>query len=314
MTVCWHAGEPLVMPIDFYRSAFEISERYINNERNINQNIQTNATLITQEHCDLFKKHNVSIGVSIDGPDFIHDRNRKTRSGKGTHKQAMEGVKMLLKNGINVRVIAVLTSFTLDFPDEMYNFFVENGLRHIGFNVDEVEGTNTVSSFENAPEQKYRDFLYRFLTLVSRDSILEVREFHSLENNIKGGRGVLGNSQVNPFDIISVDTDGNFTSFSPELLAQKSEIYGDFILGNVVSERIIDCLNSPKFNRMFQDIISGVEKCRKECEYFSICGGGAPSNKYYENGSFDSTVTKYCRLTKQLLPEVYIQFMNSKFI
>jgi uncharacterized protein len=42
-------------------------------------------------------------------------------------------------------------------------------------------------------------------------------------------------------------------------------------------------------------VIAGVERCRDACEYFSLCGGGAPANKLYENGSFDSAETAYCR-------------------
>jgi uncharacterized protein len=52
---------------------------------------------------------------------------------------------------------------------------------------------------------------------------------------------------------------------------------------------------------MSRDIASGVAACRQGCEYFSVCGGGAPINKLAENGSFASTRTAFCSLT-QMVP------------
>ena len=97
--VAWHAGEPLAMPISWYRSAFErideASRKYNHSEAGVVQSLQTNATMITQAWCDFFKERGVEIGVSLDGPAFIHDAHRVTRKGTGSHEAAMRGVKLL---------------------------------------------------------------------------------------------------------------------------------------------------------------------------------------------------------------------------
>jgi uncharacterized protein len=49
---------------------------------------------------------------------------------------------------------------------------------------------------------------------------------------------------------------------------------------------------------MTADIDAGIALCRDRCEYFSVCGGGEPVNKLFENGSFASSETVYCRMTK----------------
>src|SRR5271165_6504710 len=91
-TVCWHAGEPLAMPVSFYRDAFEAVERsrlaHGRDQCFVTQSVQTNATLITQAWCDLFKEYCVEVGVSIDGPAAVHDAHRKYRSGHGSHAAA----------------------------------------------------------------------------------------------------------------------------------------------------------------------------------------------------------------------------------
>ena len=112
-TVCWHAGEPLAVPISFYESAFQLieesSKKFNTKSHRIWQSIQTNGTLINQKWCDLFKKHDVLVGVSLDGPDFIHDTHRQTRKGTGSHKSTMRGISLLQKNDISVHIIAVIT-------------------------------------------------------------------------------------------------------------------------------------------------------------------------------------------------------------
>ncbi|MBK9778624.1 MAG: hypothetical protein IPP55_01005 [Anaerolineales bacterium] len=115
----------------------------------------------------IFKSENVLMGVSLDGPAFIHDKNRVMRNGKGTHSKVMEGIKLLQKENINFEVIAVLTSFSLDYPDEIYNFFIENKITGVGFNLDEIEGTHLTSSYQNEnAENKYRQFMRRLMELL----------------------------------------------------------------------------------------------------------------------------------------------------
>jgi uncharacterized protein len=109
------------------------------------------------------------------------------------------------------------------------------------------------------------------------------------------------NSQVEPFGMMNVDCHGNVSSFSPELLGLKSADYADFIVGNINCHSLEDMLASTPMQVMIRDIAAGVAACRSGCEYFSVCGGGAPVNKLAENGSFRSTRTSFCGLT-QMVP------------
>jgi uncharacterized protein len=105
------------------------------------------------------------------------------------------------------------------------------------------------------------------------------------------------NDQVAPFAIISVAYDGSFSTFSPELLGMNSSEFGDFYFGNVQTDDFSDVASGGKFQSVLKDIKAGVRLCSDGCEYFSFCGGGAPSNKYFENGSFASAETMFCRYT-----------------
>jgi uncharacterized protein len=95
-----------------------------------------------------------------------------------------------------------------------------------------------------------------------------------------------------------MDWAGNISTFSPELLGLKNAAYGDFLLGNINSDALVDLPRRANFARMLEDIETGVAMCRESCGYFSVCGGGEPVNKLAENGTFASTETTYCRMTK----------------
>lgn len=308
-TAVWHAGEPLVLRPSFYREAFALAARRNRAGVAIGHAVQTNATLVDQEWCDFIKRHGVRIGVSVDGPEFLNDRYRTTRRGAGTYQRVMRGIANLQRNGIPFHVITVLTRASLDYPDELYAFYVEHGIEQVGFNIEEIEGPNQRSSLA-APdaEYRYREFLARFYDLaVRRRPPLQVREFDSAVAAILAAEGDPPRLQETaPFAIVSVDWEGNFSSFSPELLGLPSDEYGDFVLGNVHTDAFLSAAQSPRFAAIDAAIGAGIERCRATCGYFRLCGGGAPANKYFENGSFDSTETLFCRFTRQAMVDVLL--------
>jgi uncharacterized protein len=304
LSIAWHAGEPLAAGLEFYRRAFACIDAIVAGRYPVRHSIQTNAMLIDQDWCDLFARHGVKVGVSVDGPAFIHDRNRRTRDGRGTHAKAMRGIGHLLRNAIPFHAIAVVTPVSLQHPDEIFEFFLAEGFREVGFNIDEREGERRHSTIGREHEHDFQRFLQRMLELsIAADGRLRIREvdearkviLRGLESVRIGGKRHPHNAQVLPLEILSVDHAGNFSTFSPELLGQPSREHNDFVLGNVLEESVASVFSNPQFQSMYRHIAAGVERCRRECEYFELCGGGAPVNKLYENGSFASTETAYCR-------------------
>jgi uncharacterized protein len=107
-----------------------------------------------------------------------------------------------------------------------------------------------------------------------------------------------------------MDWAGNVSTFSPELLGLKNAAYGDFVLGNINRDALADMCAEPNYLRMLGDIEAGVAMCRDSCEYFSVCGGGEPVNKLAENGSFISTETAYCRVTKMRATDLVLDALD----
>jgi uncharacterized protein len=302
LTVVWHAGEPMVLPIAFYRDALALVDTLRPPQLEVVHAFQTNGTLIDEAWCAFFAEARIRLGVSIDGPQRFHDRHRVTRSGRGTFDRTIAGIRLLRRHHIPFHVISVLTAASLAAPREMFDFYVEEGIDEVCFNVEESEGHHRSELFaEPEIDRAYYRFLSEFwrLSAAAPGKIKFVREIDSALNQvIRPREAPFHNQLVEPFAITSMDWAGNIATFSPELLGLKNPAYDDFILGNINRSTLAEMAQSPVLARLQADIDAGVGLCREHCQYFSVCGGGEPVNKLAENGTFISTETAYCRVTK----------------
>jgi uncharacterized protein len=303
LTVVWHAGEPLTVPVAFYEQAFEAVHRIAGPTCQVTHAVQTNAMLIDDAWCALFKRHAVQVGVSIDGPDFLHDRHRLTRQGRGSHARTLRGITRLQTHGIPCHAIAVVTAATLAHADAFADFFESLGVTELGCNFDEAEGAHAASSVQGH-EAAHRGFLARlFERAAGSQGRLTLREqaqtWRRLDPSLPRMRwqGIEApdNAQVLPFAIVNVGWQGDFGSFSPELLGLPSADFGGFTLGNVLQGGYLASARGERFERLWSAIRSGTDACRQTCRYFDYCGGGAPVNKLFENGNLASAETLYCR-------------------
>jgi uncharacterized protein len=314
LSVVWHAGEPMVLPIGFYRDAFRMIGQLQPADLTVMHSFQTNGTLIDEAWCAFFSEERINVGVSVDGPKHLHDRNRLTRSGRGTFDKTIAGIRLLRRHDVPFHVISVLSTASMAAAREMFDFYVEEGIEEVCFNVEESEGDHVSRSFaEIGVEAAYYRFLSEFwrLSTAAPGRLTFIREIeHALQQVIRPKDAPFGNQLVEPFAVISMDWAGNISTFSPELLGLKNPDYGDFLLGNINRDGLIDLPQRPNFARMLRDIGAGVEMCRERCEYFSVCGGGEPVNKLAENGTFVSTETAYCRLTKMRATDLVLDALE----
>ena len=303
LTVVWHAGEPLAVPVAFYADAVGAIAEELGECCEVSHAIQTNAMLIDDAWCELFKAHAMRIGVSVDGPADLHDRHRRTRSGKGTFAQVLRGMDRLRAHGIAFHAIAVVTDATLKRADAFFDFFEQQGVQDVGCNFDEAEGLHLQSSLAGH-EAAHARFVDRLLerSIASARGV-RVRELDTALRLIREplprwywrGEAFPDNAQTMPFALVSVAHNGDFSTFSPELLGQPSAGFGNFVLGNVERDGYFEAARSERFARLWQAIQDGTRACERSCSHFDFCGGGAPANKLYENGDLASAETLYCR-------------------
>jgi uncharacterized protein len=310
LDVAWHAGEPLVVPPDYYRAAFELFRRHLPDSVRVRHGFQTNATLVDQRWCRFFIDESPDLGVSLDGPAWLHDAHRRKRSGAGTHAEVMRGVRLLQRHGIPFHAICVLTRESLDHADAVVDFFLEHGVERIGFNIEEADGSHGRTSLQGADaEAAYRRFMAR---VVERSCAtagrLRVREVESvlaaLADPAFGSHH--GNDQNVSFAILSIGWRGEVSTFSPEFLGLPHPAYGNLVFGSVATGGLEQIGEDPSFRRTAAAIANGVRACSERCAYFPVCLGGAPSNKLGELGDLSGTETVHCRLTQQALVDIVL--------
>ena len=303
LSVIWHAGEPLVLAPEFYERAFQAIEAVRPTSVHVRHSMQTNGMLISREWCELFKSWRVGVGVSIDGPKQFNDAHRVTRTGKSTFDRALAGIRLLRAERVPFHVISVLSERSMDSVEEMLAFYDSEGIEDICFNVEESEGAHVSELFSSDDLQaRFGRFLGMFWRLArSRGRIRFIREIDGMLPRVfRPASESVRNIQVEPFSMVNIDCNGTVSTFSPELLGLSSKHYQDFIIGNVHSSSLEEMRASEALSVMARDIASGVETCRQTCGYFSVCGGGAPVNKLFENGSFATGRTSFCDLTQKV--------------
>jgi uncharacterized protein len=233
-----------------------------------------------------------------------------SRTGRSTFARAVAGIRMLRREQVPFHVISVLTEHSLGAPEEMLQFYLDEGIDDVCFNVEESEGAHLSGLFASSdPQRRFRSFLSRFWTLSRQDERIRfIREIDGMLPRVfRADEDDLRNVQAEPFGMLNVDCHGNVSSFSPELLGLKNPAYDDFIVGNIHQHSLAEMQNSPAMQAMSRDIAAGVARCRSECQYFSVCGGGAPVNKLTENGSFDSGRTSFCSLTQMVPTDLILE-------
>jgi uncharacterized protein len=210
---------------------------------------------------------------------------------------------MLKQHNVCFHVIAVVTAEALDRAEEIFCFFQQLGLDEIGFNVEELEGIHGSSSLSDISNERIDRFWEQLhASCEAAGGRPVVREFQRayraiLLCNVNASWEEVAryNDQVLPFRIVSVDWRGQLSTFSPELLGLTNVTYDHFVFGNVLSDDLSTVRSSPAFRAVANAVRDGVIACAKTCDYFAVCGGGAPSNKLAENGTFSSTETMHCR-------------------
>ncbi|MET9795057.1 cyclophane-forming radical SAM peptide maturase AmcB [Nocardiopsis alba] len=297
--VVWHGGEPLTTRREHFHDLVEAFEP-LRREGRIRHCVQTNATLIDDAWCDFFTEYDFRVGVSVDGPATAN-LSRVDWTNRPVFSRVERGISRLRTHGIDFTAICVVTAQTIARPDTLLDFFEDLGAKSIGFNIEELEGANDTR--QNIDPAHVRRFWRAMFDRIDNGGDLRVREADRLLGYLADVRAERKerweNALIDP--IPTIGTNGDVVVLSPELLGVKDARYDDFVLGNVLTERLPVILARAPHTAYVREHLDGVRRCRRTCEFFTFCQGGQASNKYFETGRFTTTETTYCRNAKQEL-------------
>lgn len=299
----WHGGEPLLRSIDFYRKALSLQKKYAGGRR-IDNVIQTNGTLLTDEWCEFFAQNHWLVGISIDGPQPDHDHYRLTAAGKPSWQKVMQGIKLLKKHGVEWNAMAVVNAYNANHPLEFYRFFKENGCQFLQFTpiverLTRHEDGRTLASLADkneiplseasvAPEQWGYFLCAIFDEWVRKD---------------------VGKIFVEIFDC----TLANWMGISPGICAYSKEcghagvmehngdvyscdhfVFPEYKLGNIRDHSLIYMLYGEQQQEFSRLKHSSLPRQCKECDMEFACHGECPKNRFMKDQYGDSGLNYLC--------------------
>ena len=317
----WHGGETLMRPISFYKRALEL-QRIYGRGRQIDNCIQTNGTLLTDEWCQFFKDNNFLVGVSIDGPQEFHDEYRRTATNKPTFVKVMNGINLLNKHGVEWNALAVVNDYNADYPLEFYRFFKQIGCKYIQFSpiVERVVkredgltlapgmqgGDAGLADFSITPEQ-WGNFLCTIFDEWVHNDVGEyfVQLFDAtLANWVGQAPGVC----------ILAEECGHagVMEFNGDVYSCDHFVYPEHLLGNLHTKTITEMMYSDqqnKFAKMKKQMLP--QQC-KECKFLFACHGECPKNRFLNDKYGNYGLNYLCKGYRQFFEHVepYMNFMN----
>lgn len=299
----WHGGEPLLRSIDFYRKALSLQQKYAGGRR-IDNVIQTNGTLLTDEWCEFFAQNHWLVGISIDGPQPDHDHYRLTAAGKPSWKKVMQGIKLLKKYEVEWNAMAVVNAYNANHPLEFYRFFKENGCQFLQFTpiverLTRHEDGRTLASLADKDE----------ISLSEASVAPEQWGYFLCAIFDEWVRKDVGKIFVEIFDC----TLANWMGISPGICAYSKEcghagvmehngdvyscdhfVFPEYKLGNIRDHSLIDMLYGEQQQEFSRLKHSSLPRQCKECDMEFACHGECPKNRFMKDKYGDSGLNYLC--------------------
>lgn len=303
MLFTWHGGEPLLRSIDFYRKALSLQQKYAGG-RCIDNVIQTNGTLLTDEWCEFFAQNHWLVGISIDGPQPYHDHYRLTAAGKPSWQKVMQGIKLLKKHGVEWNAMAVVNAYNVNHPLEFYRFFKENGCQFLQFTpiverLTRHEDGRTLASLADKDE----------IPLSKASVAPEQWGYFLCAIFDEWVRKDVGKIFVEIFDC----TLANWMGISPGICAYSKEcghagvmehngdvyscdhfVFPEYKLGNICGHSLINMLYGEQQQEFSRLKHSSLPRQCKECDMEFACHGECPKNRFMKDKYGDSGLNYLC--------------------
>lgn len=321
----WHGGEPLMRSIDFYKKALALQKKYAHGKQ-IDNVIQTNGTLLTDEWCEFFAQNHWLVGISIDGPQEYHDHYRVTPAGKPSWEKVMQGIQLLKKHRVEWNAMAVVNAYNAEHPLEFYHFFRDNSCQYLQFTpiverLTKHEDGRTLASLADDREIPLADASVtpqqwgNFLCTIFDDWV----------------RHDVGKTFVEIFDC----TLANWMGVLPGICAYSKKcghagvmehngdvyscdhfVFPEYKLGNIKDQSLIDMLYGEKQQAFSRLKHTSLPRQCKECDMEFACHGECPKNRFEKDKYGEPGLNYLCQGYYQYYSHVapYMDFMKRELL
>jgi uncharacterized protein len=272
----WHGGEPTVLGLDYFRKIVALQRRHRPSGQQIRNGIQTNGTLLDEDWCRFLAAEGFGVGLSLDGPKELHDLYRVSKKQEPTHEQVMRGYELLQKHRIPFDILCVVHDQNVQYPTEVYRFFKEIGVLHLGFlPLVELRSDEKSASGHTVPAEAFGAFLCAvFDEWLSQDiGRVSVQIFEEAIGTAFGQDHGLCIFRETCGDIPVIEHNGDF--FSCDHFVDM-----EHRIGNIGETPLIDMLDSTAQRAFGQAKLDDLPLFCKNCEALTMCNGGCPKDRF----------------------------------
>ena len=290
----WHGGEPTLLPVSFFEQALALQHRYAGWHVCDNA-LQTNGTLLTDDYCRFLHDNHFLVGLSLDGPQEMHDAYRLSAGGKPSWARVMQAVELLERHGVEWNAMAVVTDLTVRQPLLFYDFFRRLGVRYLQFTPNAEFGLGNGLPGSIHAEEWGLFLCALFDAWYSRDvGQIFIQLFESTLANYVGQPCGLCSMSPTCGDSLVVEANGDV--YSCDHFA-----YGPYLLGNLRSRGLLSMVESPQYAAFRRLKTQLAPKCQS-CPWLRLCWGECPRTRQPHADGVSSLCAGYRRFFQHVEP------------
>jgi len=287
----WHGGEPTLLGLDYFRKIVDLQRKHQLPNQLIANGIQTNGTLLDDDWCRFFAAEGFAVGLSLDGPQEMHDQYRVTKNQKPTHQQTMRGYKLLQKHRVYTDILCVVNAYNVQFPLKVYRFFKQVNAKFINFlpMVEPQPNAEGGVSHTSVPAEAWGIFLRTIFDEWRDQDIgqVKVRIFEEAARIAFNQEHSLCIFRPTCGDIPVVEHNGDFYSCD-------HFVDIEHCLGNIKEKQLVELLESPAQRAFGKAKLETLPRYCWECEVRTMCNGGCQKNRFLRTPDGDPGLNYLC--------------------
>ncbi|MCY3935222.1 MAG: anaerobic sulfatase maturase [Chloroflexi bacterium] len=296
VSFAWQGGEPTLMGLDFFRKAVALQAKYRRPGMRILNSLQTNAITLDEEWCRFFGEHQFLIGVSLDGPQELHDHYRVDKGGAPSFQRVMQGIQLLQQHDVSFNILTTVHAANEDHPIRVYEFLRDEvAARYLQF-IPIVERENATGYQEghvvtdrSVTATKYGEFLIAIFDQWVRNDV--------------------GRVFVQIFDVALAAWTGNpaglcvFEETCGRALAIEHEgsVYScdhyvepNYHLGNIMDVPLAEIVVGADQRQFGEAKRDALPQYCLDCEVRFVCNGGCPKNRIIQTPAGEAGLNYLC--------------------
>ncbi len=317
----WHGGETLMRPLSFYQKAVELQRKYARG-RQIDNCLQTNGTLLTDEWCRFLHDNQWLVGISIDGPQEFHDEYRKNKQGRPSFVKVMQGINLLKKHNVEWNAMAVVNDYNADYPLEFYHFFKELDCHYIQFApiverlAPHADGRHLAAVDEDSKEgltdfsvtsRQWGNFLCTIFDEWVRHDVgnYYIQLFDSTLANWVG-------EQPGVCTLAKTCGHAGVMEFNGDVYSCDHFVFPQYKLGNIYSKTLVEMMYGERQQKFGLAKRESLPTQCKECPYLFACNGECPKNRFCKTKDGEPGLNYLCQGYYQFFDHAapYMDFMK----